>query len=199
MSGLPTIRELLTEWYDSKRVQPSLRLTRTIFSGAKCIFRVRMACVGCMQFKRVLVFSLSALLLCVSASASVCELSCSLSHLNPVSEPTVGASATQAHETGISQTSAPHSHCGHAHTARPGTAANRNVEDISQCSDRSCAQAHAFSRVNRLYAAQRGSAPLAVLASVPTVAPDVQFGTAKHEYALTKFLALDPLSVSLRI
>ena len=158
-----------------------------------------MACVGCMQFKRVLVFSLSALLLCVSASASVCELSCSLSHLNPVSEPTVGASATQAHETGISQTSAPHSHCGHAHTARPGTAANHNFEDTSKCTDASCAQAQTLSRTTNLNDAESGSVHFAVLASTPPVASDVQFGNTKHEYSLTRFLPLDPLSVSLRI
>lgn len=171
----------------------------TMLGGVKCIFRVRMAFVGCMQLKRVLVFCLSALLLCESASASVCELSCSLSHVDPVCKPTVGASATQANEAGISQTSAPHSHCGHARTARPGSAASDSVENTSDCSNAFCAQAQTPSRTTNLNDAESGRVHFTVLASAPPVASDVQLGNIKHEYSLTKFLPLDPLSVSLRI
>jgi len=170
-----------------------------IFNRVKCIFRVRTASVGIMQLKHVLVFCLSLLLLCVPASASVCELSCSLSHVHPVSKPTRGASATRAQEAAISETNAPHSHCGHVHKARQSNAANHSVEDTSKCTDASCAQAQTLSRVTNLDGAESGSVHFAFLGSVPTVAFDVQFGTTKHEYALTKFLLLDPLSVSLRI
>lgn len=174
-------------------------MTLMIFGRVKCILRVRMTWVGSVQCRRVLIFCLSALLLCVSASASVCELSCSLSHVYPVCNPTGSASATLAREVGMSETSAPHSHCGHVHKARQGNAANHNVEETSKCTDASCARVQPLSRTTNLNDAESGSVHFSVLASVPAVAFSVRIGTAKHEYALSKFLPLDPLSVSLRI
>jgi hypothetical protein len=174
-------------------------MTLMIFGRVECILRVRMASVRFMRFRRAFVFCLSALLLCVPVSASVCELSCSLSRVDLASEPTEGASATQAHELGISEKNAPHSYCGHVHTARLGSAANHSFENTSKCTDASCVQAATLSRVNSVDDTDSGSVHFVVLASVPKVAFDVQFGTAQHEYALTKFLLLDPLTVSLRI
>jgi hypothetical protein len=152
-----------------------------------------------MQLKHVLIFCLSVLLLCVPASASVCELSCSLSHVYPVHKPTGGASAKQAHQIGTSETIAPHSHCGHASTARPVGPADQGIENSDKCTNALCAQAQTLSQVNRLDGAKPGSVYFAVLASVPTVVSNFVFGTAKHEFALAKLVPLDPLSVSLRI
>jgi len=152
-----------------------------------------------MQLKHVLVFCLSLLLLCVPASAYVCELSCSLSHVHPVSKPTRGASATRAQEAAISETNAPHSHCGHVHKARQSNAANHSFENTSNCTDDPCAQTQTFTRVNSVEDADSGRVHFAVLASVRTVAFDVRLGTAKQEYSLAKFLPLGPLAVSLRI
>jgi hypothetical protein len=158
-----------------------------------------MASLASMRFKHLLAVGLSLLLLSVSSWASVCELSCSLSHAYPVFEPTVGASAAQAHEVGIPETNLPHSHCGHVHTAKPASAANHSFENTSNCTDDPCAQTQTFTRVNSVEDADSGRVHFAVLASIPTIAFDVRLGTAKQEYSLTKFLPLGPLAVSLRI
>lgn len=170
-----------------------------IFGRVKRILRVRMARVGFMQCRRLLIFCLSTLLLCVSASASVCELSCSLSHVDPVSKPTVGAPALRHVKLVHPKRARPHSHCGHVHKARQGNAANHSVENTSDCSNAPCAQAQTFSLVNSVEDTDSGRVHSSLLLSVPTVAFNVSLSIAKHECALTKFLPLDPLSVSLRI
>jgi hypothetical protein len=157
-----------------------------------------MASMGCMQLKHVVAVGLSVLLLCVSSWASVCELSCSLSHAYP--EPARGSSATQAHELSTSEANAPHSHCGHAKAARPSSAANHSFESTSQCTNAPCAQAQTLSSpVNGRDDARPEGVHFAVVASGPAVASNILSGSAKHGRALTKLLLLDLLSVGLRI
>src|ERR1035437_5199452 len=120
-----------------------------------------------MRVKHVLAVGVSVLLLCVSSWASVCELSCSLSHAHPVPKPTRGSSAKPAHEVGTSEMNALHSHCGHANMARPSSAANHSFESTSHCTNAPCVQVQTLSSpVNGRDGAQPGSV-LAVLASVP--------------------------------
>src|ERR1035437_10486904 len=139
-----------------------------------------------MRVKHVLAVGVSVLLLCVSSWASVCELSCSLSHAHPVPKPTRGSSAKPAHEVGTSEMNALHSHCGHANMARPSSAANHSFESTSHCTNAPCVQVQTLSSpVNGRDGAQPGSV-LAVLASVPAVASNILFRSAKHERALAK-------------
>lgn len=152
-----------------------------------------------MQFKHVLTVGLSLMLLCVSAWASVCELSCSLSHAYPVSKLTKDSKATQVREVSTSETNAPHSHCGHAKTTGPSSAANHSFENTCKCTDAPCAQAQTLSRVNRQDGTRPGGVHFAVLAHTPTVTSNILFSTAKPEHVLTRILQLDTMSVSLRI
>jgi hypothetical protein len=152
-----------------------------------------------MQLRNALAIVLATSLLSVSSWASVCELSCSLSH-GPGSKPTRASSATQANEVHTSGTNTPHSHCGHAKTVSPDNAANHSFENTSKCTNAPCTQAQSLSSpVNGRDGSQPGGVHFTVLASVPAVASNILFGSAKHERALTKLLSLDPLSVGLRI
>lgn len=163
-------------------------------------FRARMASVGSMQFKQLLAASLSLLLLSVSSWASVCELSCSLSHADPVSKPTGSSTAKQAHEVGRSEMNAAHSHCGHAKAFRPTGGSNHSFENASSCMNASCAQAQTLSSpVNGRDITKHHGLRLAVLVSVPAPPSNDLFGSPKCECALTKFLPLGLLSVGLRI
>src|SRR5450759_898928 len=153
-----------------------------------------------MQLRNALAIVLATSLLSVSSWASMCELSCSLSHGYPVSKPTTASSAAQANEVNTSGTNTPHSHCGHAKTASPGNATNHSFENTSRCTNAPCAQAQSLSSpVNGRDGSQPGGVHFTVLAPVPAVASNILFGKAKHERALTKLLPLDPLSVGLRI
>src|ERR1035437_6623458 len=98
-----------------------------------------------MRLRNVLAIILSISLICVSSWASACELSCSLSHSYPVSKSARGSSITQANEVQTSGTNAPHSHCGHAKTASPGSAAKHSFENTSKCTNAPCAQAQTLS------------------------------------------------------
>ena len=154
-----------------------------------------------MQLKyRVLAMGLSVLLLCLSAWASVCELSCSLSHVYPVSGPTRGCSATGASRVGTSETSISDSHCGHANRARPSSAANHSFEKTSKCTIAPCAQVQTLSSpVNGRDGIQPGGVYLAVPASIAAVASNILLGGARHERALAKLPPLELLAVNLRI
>lgn len=153
-----------------------------------------------MQLKHLVAGGLSVLLLCVSSWASVCELSCSLSHSYPVSKSVRGSSATLANEADLSETNTPRSHCGHTKSVKPSSAANHGFENTSHCANVPCLQAQTFSSpVNGRDGAQPLAVHCAVLASVPAVASNILVGSANQERALTMLLPVHPLSVSLRI
>lgn len=162
---------------------------------------VRMASLGSMQLRHLLAVGLSALLLSVSSWASVCELSCSLSHAYPAPKLTPGSSATQAHEASTPEINAPDSHCGHARTARPRNVADHSFEATSHCTNAPCVQGQTLlSSVNgRDGARPEGVQHFVPVAPVPVAASNISFGSAKRERVLPKLPSLDPLSTSLRI
>jgi hypothetical protein len=102
-----------------------------------------------MQLKHAIAAGISVLILCVSSFASVCELSCSLTH--PAKHPTRHSSAQQTSETSMSM-----SECGHAMTRKADRPADRSCEDTSTCSGTPCDQAPVF--VSQLTVRQNPSA-----------------------------------------
>lgn len=150
-----------------------------------------------MPLKHPLAAALSVLLLCVPSWASVCELTCSLSRSYPVSH-LARASEPQSKD---GQPSTPRSHCSHAASVRPGSAATHNVENTSKCTNGLCTQAAVLSSpVNVQDGVQMGSGPLSVFAVLPHAdALITEIRSAKREVARPKLLLCDSLSVSLRI
>ncbi len=159
-----------------------------------------MSPLGSMQLKHLLAVSLSLLLLCVTSWASVCGVCCSLAQTCTAPNPISCSPTARAHALGASQTRTLHSHCDHAETARPISAAKHSLEKTSRCMKAPCGQVQTLSSpVNARDGAPSKLVHLTVVAAAPVVASENLGCSVKHERALTRFLPLHPLTVSLRI
>jgi hypothetical protein len=153
-----------------------------------------------MQFKHLHAVGLSLLLLCVTSWAPACEVCCSLSQTCTAHNPMSSSPTARAHALGASQTHTLHSHCDQAKTARPISAVNHSLEKTSSCMKAPCGRVQTLSSpVNARDGAPSKLVRLAVVAAAPVVASENLGSSAKHERALTKFLPLYSLTVSLRI
>ena len=152
--------------------------------------------------KHLLVVGLSVLLLYALSWASLCELSCSLSHAYAVPQPARDSSTAKARERSASNSRTPQSHsrCGHTTSARACSPADRSFERKSQCNNAPCAQAQTLaSPVTGRNGAQTVNVHLSAVPLLPAVTSNIQCGMPANELALTKLLPTSPLSVSLRI
>ena len=152
--------------------------------------------------KHLLVVGLSVLLLYALSWASLCELSCSLSHAYAVPQPARDSSTAKARERSASNSRTPQSHsrCGHTTSAKTSNGDNESFESTSHCNSAPCAHAQTLaSPVTGRNAARTADVHLPVDPSLPPGTSHIHCGRSANELALTKLLWTSPLSVSLRI
>jgi hypothetical protein len=150
-----------------------------------------------MHAKRTVAVVVSILLLAVSSSASLCEISCSLSKPHPV--PHFAKASSLA--PGQGRRSALHSHCGQTAPATPAGTTSHTLENISRCSNVPCAQAAALSSpLKVLDGAQIEKLPLAPLSVLPhPVRIDSLLLNVRREAARREIYPPNSHSVDLRI
>jgi len=148
--------------------------------------------------KRTVAVAVSILLLAVSSSASLCEISCSLSKPNPMLHLAKASSVARSQDR---RTQVFHSHCGHTAASNLGGTPSHSFENISMCSNAPCAQAVAlFSPMKGDDRAQMESPPLALLSLLPhPVRIDPLLLNSRCEAAPRKASPLDAPSIGLRI
>jgi hypothetical protein len=115
--------------------------------------------------KRTVACVVTILLLAVSSSVSLCEISCSLSKPHPSLHLAKVASLAQSQGR---RAHAFHSHCGHTALAKLGSTTSHSFESVSRCSNAPCAQAAVLpSLMKGQDGARIESRPLALLSVLP--------------------------------
>jgi hypothetical protein len=152
-----------------------------------------------MYTKRTVAFFISVLLLAVLLSATLCELSCSLSgsysaqHLNSVS------SAAQSRG---SHAQSYHSHCGHPSSVEEVNATLNVLESTSECSNAPCPQMAVVSSPTKERGSARIDSRLLTRPSVPSHTGDAHqplLRDVRWELARRNASHLNTLSVAVRI
>jgi hypothetical protein len=152
-----------------------------------------------MYTKRTVAFFISVLLLAVPLSATLCELSCSLSgsysaqHLNSVS------SAAQSRG---SHAQSYHSHCGHPSSVEEVNATLNVLESTSECSNAPCPQMAVVSSPTKERGSARIDSRLLTRPSVPSHTGDAHqplLRDVRWELARRNASHLNTLSVAVRI
>jgi len=152
-----------------------------------------------MYTSRIVAFFISTLLLAVPSSATLCELSCSLSGSDSARQLNSISSAAQSQG---SHTHSYHSHCGHLSSVK-GVSATLNILQSSfQCSTAPCAQMAVMSSpMKERDFARIDSRPL-TLPSVPSHTGNTHrplLRDVRWELARQNVLHLNRLSATLRI
>ena len=152
-----------------------------------------------MYTSRIVAFFISTLLLAVPSSATLCELSCSLSGSDSARQLNSISSAAQSQG---SHTHSYHSHCGHLSSVK-GVSATLNILQSSfQCSTAPCAQMAVMSSPMKERDSARIDSRLLALPSVPSHTGDTHqplLRDVRRELARRNASLLNTLSVALRI